>query len=232
MNVSGRRRNGLPLRPQTSPGSPTATASAKFGEPLPPTLVASSNALSDEDTIRHTYFRHGYALVVGVGKTPQYPEASLPVTVRDAQTIGAMLQHPERCGYPPAQVQVLTNATAGLDSLRAGLQRLCAYAKADPDATIVIYFSGHGWRTHAGRYALVPSDVRVDQLEHTVLWAEELTALLYAIPARRLLVCLDACHAAGVVKVKGADTCDGVHESAPIICIAVGAQTGGGAGDH
>src|SRR6185503_12066769 len=44
-------------------------------------------------------FPHGHALLVGVGATA-YSPWSLPVTVKDAQAIQAVLTNPALCGYP------------------------------------------------------------------------------------------------------------------------------------
>ena len=72
--------------------------------------------------------------------------------------------------------------------------------KADPNATAVIYYSGHGMvDTEAGQYYLIPFDIRsLSRIRGSAIKAEELTATIGEINAKRLLVILDCCHAAGI----------------------------------
>jgi hypothetical protein len=44
-------------------------------------------------------FTHGYALLIGVGNTAD-PGYSLPVTVKDAQALKAVLTDANFCAYP------------------------------------------------------------------------------------------------------------------------------------
>ena len=46
-----------------------------------------------------TRFDHGYALLIGVGRTA-YEPLSLPVTVKDVEAIKKILADPAHCGYP------------------------------------------------------------------------------------------------------------------------------------
>jgi CheY-like chemotaxis protein len=148
-------------------------------------------------------FPHGYALLIGVGETAHERRWSLPATVRDAQAIEQALVDPQRCGYLPEHVHLLYNRAASAEGIRAGLRWLAERASTAPDATVVIYFSGHGWRGQDGRYALVPADVHPDQMADSILWGHEITTAIHAIPARRVLVLIDACHAGGITSAKG-----------------------------
>ncbi len=47
-------------------------------------------------------FTHSYALLIGVGETAS-PRWSLPVTVKDDQTLQSVLTDPELCAYPKNQ---------------------------------------------------------------------------------------------------------------------------------
>jgi ActR/RegA family two-component response regulator len=138
-------------------------------------------------------FTHGYALLVGVG-------ADLPVTVQDATALHELLVDPQRCAYPPEQVLLLTEAQATRQAMLASLDQLSAYAQADADATVVVYFSGHGIRT-PGSY-LVPYGFDLSNLSDSALSGAEFTAKLRAIPSRKLLVLLDCCHSGGLAEAK------------------------------
>jgi len=148
-------------------------------------------------------FDHGFALLIGVGNTPQVSKLSLQETVNDVNAVRAILIDPGRCAYPPYCVQALTNHTATLDEIRAGFERLAYQVQGNPEATAIIYFSGHGIRSESdGRYGLLPSNIRMNDdntgfASETVLWSEEFRGLIEGVKARRLLVLIDACHAEG-----------------------------------
>lgn len=147
-------------------------------------------------------FSSGHALLVGVG-------GDLPVTVKDAEDLAALLRDPARAGYPEGQVEVLTGAQATRDGILGGLDRLAQRALGDADATAIIYYSGHGGRFGASadtaRYYLVPHGWDLARRDETCVSGEELTARIRAVPAKRLLVLLDCCHAAGLPQAKEKD---------------------------
>lgn len=141
-------------------------------------------------------FDHGHALIVGVG-------ADLPTTVDDAIGLASILRDPERCAYPSDQVQLLSGADADKDAILRALDTLANLA--DPEATVIFYFSGHGYEvaTAIGRaYFLLPFGYNLAQLPQSCISGKELTERLAAIPAKKLLVLLDCCHAGGIEESK------------------------------
>lgn len=151
-------------------------------------------------------FSHGYALLVGVGESA-YPPWSLPATVRDVRALHAVLVDPNLCAYPDDghHIRLLHDSGATQDAILEGLAWLQARAEADPEATAVVYYSGHGWLDRStGRYYLIPHDIEPFDLPGSALPAEIFSDALRRIPARRLLVFLDCCHAAGMATAKDA----------------------------
>lgn len=149
-------------------------------------------------------FDHGYALLIGVGVTAE-PKWSLPVTVNDVRAIQVILTDPALCAYPNNEdhVRRLCNADTTRKAILDGLAWLKTRAVADPEATVVVYYSGHGWLdSHATRYALIPHDFNADDIPGSVLFAEDFTNALREIEARRLLVFVDSCHAEGMATAK------------------------------
>ena len=138
-------------------------------------------------------FTHGHALVIGMG-------ADLPITVQDAQTVADLLRYPTYCAYPPAQVQLLTEAGARRDAILQAFDHLAAQAQSDPDATAIVYFSGHDVETPD--YYFLPNGYNVADLPGTAVSGAEFTAKLRAIQARKLLILLDCCHAGGIGEAK------------------------------
>jgi len=143
-------------------------------------------------------FTNGHALIIGVG-------ADLSNTVDDAKGMAGILRDPERCAYPADQVQTLTGQEAGRSQILAALDRLAQTATADD--TALVYYSGHGYRVSATTgeaFYLMPYGYDLQRLYQTAISGAEFTARLRAIPARKLLVLLDCCHAGGVGEAKTA----------------------------
>ena len=149
-------------------------------------------------------FTHGYALLIGVGNTAD-PRYSLPVTVKDAQALKAVLTDANFCAYPnsPDRVRLLQNQGATHSGILDGLDWLKKCAEADPDATIVIYYSGHGtFDLASNAYYLLQHDFEWQAIPQTALSAETLSEKLRKFEAKRLWVIIDSCHAEGMATAK------------------------------
>jgi uncharacterized caspase-like protein len=152
-------------------------------------------------------FTHGYALLIGVGESA-YRDLSLPVTVKDTQAIYAALIDPELCAYPDDKehIRVLNNQEATKAAILDGLNWLKGKAESDPNATVFVYYSGHGWvDKKTKRYYLLQHDIKPTKMAISALSAENFTDALRQIQAERLLVVIDSCHAAGMATSKEAD---------------------------
>jgi metacaspase-1 len=147
-------------------------------------------------------FEQGRALLVGVAsyaRVSPLPECVL----NDARDLATLLQSPARGGYLDTNVELLLDQDATAERFRHGLRRLAE--GACPDDTVVVFFSGHGLRRADGDHPeayLLPIDYDPGDVARTALSATELTRLLAAIRAKRLVVLLDACHAAGAAQLK------------------------------
>jgi hypothetical protein len=141
-------------------------------------------------------FEQGHALVVGVG-------ADLPNTVEDAVGLAEILRDPARCAYPPNQVHLLTGEDATREQVLTVLDTLAH--STDAQSTVIIYYSGHGYRAASPTgefYYLMPYGYDLNRLYQTAVSGAEFTDQLRAIPAQKLLVLLDCCHAGGVGEAK------------------------------
>ncbi len=141
-------------------------------------------------------FAYGYALIVGAG-------GDLPGTVNDARGIAGILRDPDRCAYPPEQVVCLTGGEATRAAVLAALDGLAQ--RCDARSTVVVYFSGHGYRVRSSLgefYYLLPSGYDLTRLYQTAISGQEWSDRLRAIGAQKLLLLLDCCHAGGVGESK------------------------------
>ena len=125
-------------------------------------------------------FTQGYALLVGVGESA-YPAWSLPVTVKDIQAIRSILIDPNLCAYPgdDRHIRLIHDKTATQAAILDGLAWLKAQAAADPDATAMVFYSGHGWLDEStGQYYLIPHDVEPFNVANSALSAQVFTDAL------------------------------------------------------
>ena len=156
-------------------------------------------------------FQQGRALVIGIAAYEEVGGLPLAVT-NDARDTGDTLRSDSYCGYPDGNVTVLIDGQATLGGIRQALAKLAADAK--PDDTVAIFFSGHGARIGTGAdatSALVPFDCKLGDKPGTTLGEAEFTKAIAAIKAARVIVVIDACHAAGTAALKtGSD--DGLDE--------------------
>ncbi len=158
-----------------------------------------------------TYFDHGYALLIGVDENA-VARFALPAVNKDIAALAAVLTSPERCAYRTEHVKQITGKAATHDGIIAGLFWLHEKLSADKsgNATVVIYYSGHGWRTSNDANAvfyLIPYDAKEFGLAASALRADAFADTIREVQPKRLLVALDCCHAAGM----------GVKEVTPLI---------------
>ena len=143
-------------------------------------------------------FSQAYALLIAVDQNA-VPNAALPDVAKDVAALRDVLIHPDRCGYAPDHVRIITGPDSTRAGIMAGLDWLRDKLQATPggDATALIYYTGHG-HVEAGSYFLIPYDVNLARIKTSAIRAEDFAADIAALKPRRLLVMLDCCHAAGM----------------------------------
>jgi hypothetical protein len=146
-----------------------------------------------------TIFEHGYAVVVGVDEN-KIKRLALPTVAKDVQAVHDVLIHPTRCAYDPENVKLIKGAKSTNKDILEALYWLKEKVAEDSEATAVIYYSGHGMvDTDTDQYYLIPYDIRdLKRIRADAIKAETLTAEISSIQAKRMLVVLDCCHAAGM----------------------------------
>jgi Caspase domain len=180
-------------------------ALAKLGicRRFPSIRIVSRSTNIGEDSMADTFAR-GYALLIGVGTTA-YTPWSLPVTVKDVNALRAVLIDPALCGYPDHDdhVRVLHDGGATRAAILDGVAWLKSQTSADPNATAILFYSGHGCLDKTnGRYFLISHDAKPHNVPDSALSSEDFTAALGKVKARRLLAVVDACHAQGMATSK------------------------------
>ena len=129
-----------------------------------------------------------FAVVVGVESYPRLPKADY--AERDA---AAVREHLLALGYPARNVALLT----GQDASRAGIAKMVETwlpRNAKAGSTVFFYYSGHGAPDPlSGASFLVPFDGDPQFLDDTAYPVARLYEKLSRLPARRVVVALDAC---------------------------------------
>ena len=148
-----------------------------------------------------------YALVIGIANYEQINKLP-PIVLKDARDTRDLLFDPQHCGYPPDNVQLLLDGEATQAAIRQALADLAT--RSDPDSTVFFYLSSHGGQIetgpHAGEY-LLPVDTvytSAESIAQTAISGAEFTEALRAIPARKVVVVFDCCHAGGIGQPKDA----------------------------
>ncbi|WP_265919544.1 caspase family protein [Cupriavidus nantongensis] len=158
-----------------------------------------------------TGYPQGHALLIGVANYQQI--SCLPAAIlNDVNDIAATLSSPMYCAYAPSNVVTLLDADATRAAVLKGLEDLSA--RAGPDDTVCVFFSGHGGIVGSPGNEdsiLVTVDSDLGDIENTSIGSGELAAALAQIKAKRLLVFIDACHAGGAAISKRLTDCKG-HE--------------------
>ncbi|HRJ40287.1 MAG: caspase family protein [Caldilineaceae bacterium] len=142
-------------------------------------------------------FTHGRALVIGVG-------GDLPDTIQDANAIRDILVDEQRCMYPSSQVTLLTGHDATRTRILSELDNIRAVAQ--PDDTVLFYFSGHGYQisqSGGSLCGLMPFGYELENIAQTWISGQELALKIFSINIRKLLLIFDCCHSGGIIKEPG-----------------------------
>lgn len=158
---------------------------------------SNTSIISKSNGDNNSTFSNGYALLIGVG-------SDLPMTVKDVNAINDVLTNPEMAAYKPKEhVKLLTEEKATKKNILDGLGWLIKKAKSNPEATIFIYYSGHGGSPKKGdkdEYYLLPYDyIENEDKKEFRLSGKEWIGKINKIKAQKIFVTLDCCHAEGVL---------------------------------
>lgn len=131
-------------------------------------------------------------LCVGVSK---YADAALDLgyAAKDAEALAAQLSK-QRGVYADASVAALVDEKALAPAVRTGLDTLVA--SATKQDTVVVFLSGHGWRSEDGGFYFATREVSRANIAGTALpWSDVVLRLRQlSEKAKRVVVLLDACH--------------------------------------
>ncbi|WP_414565349.1 MULTISPECIES: eIF2A-related protein [unclassified Anabaena] len=163
---------------------------------MPPLGVATGRSTQTKPKITPTL----WLLLVGVN---QYQDEQLPClrySAVDCQVLAAALTSATQEQFAQKNINIYHDFAPQpplLATVRASLQQITT--KAQPQDTILFYFSGHGMlQAHTQQAFLCLADTQKDHLETTGLAVQELLQLLANSGVQNQLIWLDACHSGGM----------------------------------
>ncbi|MGL4552603.1 MAG: caspase family protein, partial [Gemmataceae bacterium] len=146
--------------------------------------------------------RSAAALLVGIGAYQNADRIdSLRYSPRDAHALARMLADPDVCDFPRDAVKLLTDDKAGKRRIVRALSEWLP-AQADGVDVAFVYFAGHGVVEHDEGY-LLPHDAHPDKVVSQGISMSDLGRWIARLNARAVVVCLDCCHAGGVLPPDG-----------------------------
>lgn len=153
---------------------------------------AAGLPLSPEPSFQSLERPDDLAVVVGIEIYSELPKAAY--AERDAAAVKA---HLRALGVPERNVVFLAGAKASKSALEKNLE-LWLPRMAKPGSRVYFYFSGHGAPdVKTGQAYLVPWDGDPNFLEATAYPVKKLYEKLGALPAKQVLVAMDACFTGG-----------------------------------
>ncbi len=133
-----------------------------------------------------------YALVIGIADYQSTEINDLVQTIPDANTLAAVLESGPRSW----NVKKLLNSQATQENIRNEILKL----SQDPDATILVYYSGHGMgdisSVETDEVWLVPYDANFNSIDSFITPAK-LTNWMGGVEARNRVLILDSCYSGG-----------------------------------
>ncbi len=138
----------------------------------------------------------GFALLIAVNES-KIERWALKDVLNDAQQLEKVLLAPSRCGYARDNVRLVSGTAASEAGIKDGLAWLQEKVETEPDATAIVYYTGHGDMRDGVSY-LVPYNVNDKNFAGTALRADVFAAAVQAIAPKRMLIVLDCCHAEGM----------------------------------
>lgn len=158
---------------------------------------------------KHNY-EHGYALFIGIRYGHWTNIRPLNGTLKDVDALSQHFTDLQKAAFKPENVIVLKEEAATKIAIEQALKDLANKTKKDPDASVIVHYSGHG-ETDGNNFFLVPYDFdnsnewryRRKVNPDTAIFSKDFAKKIAAINAKKCLVILDCCHSEGMPVERG-----------------------------
>lgn len=156
------------------------------------------------------YFDHGYALLIGI-RYGHWKRGRLNGTLNDIKNLKNHFIDTKKAAFKEENVIQLTEEKATAEGISKALDELTEKANADSNASVLIYYSGHG-ETDKTNYFLVPYDFDISRWRdnktfdsNNVVLSKAFAQKITKIKTKKSMVILDCCHAENIPVEKGLD---------------------------
>ncbi len=153
-----------------------------------------------------TTLDNAYALLIGIG-------ADLKASVTDATAIYNVLADKTLCGYKEENIVLLTEEKATKKGILEGLDKLIEMT--NDDSSVLIFYSGHGgrtpWKEDKIIYWLQPNDHNSEN--QVYIDSVDFRDKIAKMKAKRLVILMDCCHAAGMTSQQNQASSDSSLQS-------------------
>ena len=147
-------------------------------------------------------YEDGYVLLIGI----RYGHWVKPLNgpLRDIAALKKHFEDPAKADYKTENIIIVSENEATTAGILAALDELAINANSNPNASVTIYYSGHGGNI-ADKYFLVPYDFNISEFQNTgnldeskVILTQAFAEKINNISAKKCLVILDCCHAENI----------------------------------
>lgn len=145
------------------------------------------------------YFEHGYALLIGI----RYGHWNNPLEgpLRDVSALQMHFLDKNKAAYKAENIIYITEDEATKSGIIQALDQLAEKVANDPEANVLIYYSGHGGSIN-NKYFLIPYNFDLnsfyrnqDKNQETAIYSGEFANKINNIKSKKCMVVLDCCHA-------------------------------------
>src|SRR5205807_1848479 len=98
--------------------------------------------------------------------------------------------------FSDRQMLLISNEKATREGIAAGFQWL--KEKTQPQDTVVVYYSGHGFVSESGKFFLIPHEGNPKDVDGSCVPDSAICTGLASVPAQTRIVLLDACYSGAI----------------------------------
>jgi len=149
------------------------------------------------DELRPIRQNQTYAVIIGIADYAEPTIQDLKYTVNDAQAIYGLLTDPRYGGFKPGNVKLLLDKEATVKNIKSAIGNWLPRV-TPKDATVIIFFAGHGAPEGEQTYWLT-YDADPNDLYSTSLSNDQIADMLSRVQSDRVLTFLDCCYSAATI---------------------------------